>query len=112
MLQRLFTLILLYSSLSSADNGSLLFYGNCTACHIEKGKKVAPHFSEIKGYYKLAHPKKEDFVTQMSQWISSPNKKNAKLQDAIKKFHLMPNLAIDKEILKEITAYLFECEEF
>lgn len=89
-----------------------MFYGNCTACHIEKGKKVAPHFSEIKGYYLLDYPQKEDFIAKMTQWISNPNAKKAKLKDAVKKFHLMPNLSIEKEILKEITAYLFECEEF
>ena len=60
----------------------------------------------------MDYPKKDDFVANMSQWISNPNKQKAKLKDAVQKFHLMPNLAIEKEILKEITAYLFECEEF
>ena len=105
-------IMLLLLNLSHANEGSLLFYGNCTACHMERGKKAAPHFSEIKGYYKLAYPTKEEFVTQMSHWVHAPNIKEAKLHDAIKEFQLMPNIAIEESILREITGYLFDCEEF
>ena len=58
--------LLLVSSLFSDEN-SLLFYGNCIACHGEIRKPSAPHFSEIKGYYKLKYPKKEDFINNMAE---------------------------------------------
>ena len=98
---------------SQADYKRTLFYGNCTSCHIQVGKKSAPHFSEIKGYYLLAYPKREDFIKHLSSWVYKPDKKTAKLQFAIKKFgQVMPYLGIDKEILKDIATYLYDSNEF
>ncbi len=112
-MMRFWLSILLFLSLLHAnDEARLLFYGNCTACHMEVGKKAAPHFSEIKGYYKLAYPSKEAFVSHMTHWVSSPDRNSSKLPDAIKAFQLMPNISVDKMVLEEITAYLFDCDEF
>ncbi len=104
--------IVLLSLLNANDETRLLFYGNCTACHMEVGKKAAPHFSEIKGYYKLAYPTKEAFVSHMSHWVHAPEANSSQLPTAIKKFQLMPNIGIDESILVEISTYLFDCEEF
>ena len=80
---------------------------------MQVGKKSAPNFSMIKGYYIAAYPKKEDFVKNMAKWLSHPNKKDAKLKDAIKKYkQVMPYLGIDYEILKEIASYLYDTDEF
>ena len=80
---------------------------------MQVGKKSAPHFSEVKGYYLLAYPKKKDFVKHLSKWVSNPDKKTAKLPQAIKEYkQVMPYLGIDKEILKEIAEYIYETDEF
>jgi len=80
---------------------------------MQVGKKSAPHFSEIKGYYLLAYPKREDFITHLSNWVHAPNKNTAKLTFAIKEFkQVMPNLGIDKDILQDIAAYLYDTDEF
>ena len=98
---------------SKADYKKTLFYGNCTSCHMQVGKKSAPHFSEIKGYYKVAYPTKKEFVEKLSTWVSHPDKKTAKLPHAIKEYkQVMPYLGIDIEILRDIAEYLYETDEF
>ena len=80
---------------------------------MQVGKKSAPHFSEIKGYYKVAYPTKKEFVKKLSTWVSHPDKKTAKLPHAIKEFkQVMPYLGIDIEILRDIAEYLYETGEF
>jgi hypothetical protein len=108
-------IILLYGVLLGSLFGNenrLLFYGNCIACHGEVGKKVAPHLSEVKGYYLLKYPEKEEFVSHMAQWLSSPNEENALHKEAIKKYKLMPYLAIDLDTLTKIATYIYKCDEF
>ena len=103
--------ILLLSSLSANEN-RLLFYGNCIACHGELGKKVAPHLREVKGFYLLKYPEKKEFVANMAKWLSKPNEKNAQHKEAIKKYKLMPYLAIDLDTLTKIATYIYESDDF
>ncbi len=80
---------------------------------MQEGKKSAPHFSEIKGYYLLAYPTKKEFVDHLSKWVHNPDKKTAKLTSAVKKYkQVMPFLGIDLEILRDIASYLYDSEEF
>ena len=60
--------------------------------------------------YLNAYPKKEDFVKQMSTWVLNPSTKTSIMQDAIKKYELMPHLAYDKQTLAEIAAYIYETD--
>jgi len=108
-------IILLYTLLLGslfANEDKLLFYGNCIACHGEVGKKSAPHFSEVKGYYLLKYPEKEEFVANMATWLSDPNEEKAQHKEAIKKYNLMPYLAIDLDTLTKIATYIYENDEF
>jgi cytochrome c551/c552 len=103
--------VILLGSLFANEN-RLLFYGNCIACHGEVGQKVAPHLSEVKGYYLLKYPEKEEFVSNMAQWLSNPNEENAQDKEAIKKYKLMPYLSIDLETLTKIATYIYDNDEF
>jgi len=111
MKKTLLLLLLTLSSLSANEN-KLLFFGNCIACHGEFGKKSAPHLSEVKGYYLLKYPKKEEFVEHLSSWVAAPNKEDALLSDAIKQYKLMPYLSIELETLKKIADYIYESDDF
>jgi len=102
---------LLFGSLFANEN-KLLFYGNCIACHGELGKKVAPHMSEVKGYYLMIYPEKEEFILNMAEWIFNPNEKNSQHKKAIKKYKLMPYLAIDLDTLTKIATYIYENDDF
>jgi len=80
---------------------------------MQVGKKSAPHFSEIKGYYLIDYPKKEEFVKGIVNFLKNPSKENAKLQNAVKNYkQVMPKLEIDPDILKDIATYLYETDEF
>ena len=96
----------------SADDGKLLFYGNCIACHGELGKPSAPHLAEVKGYYLMKFPKKEEFVENLAKWVFKPNEESALLPDAIKKYKLMPYLSIDLDTLTKIATYIYENDDF
>jgi len=101
-------LIGLFTTNSNAANASLLFYGNCTACHMDIGKKSAPTFIEIKEHYKRAYPAKNDFVKALSSWVFNPNEETSIMQDAVKKYKLMPQLTYDLKVLEEIAAHIYE----
>ena len=110
---KLFLLFYTFLTISLfANENRLLFYGNCIACHGELRNPSAPHFSEIKGYYKMKYPKKEDFIANMAKWVSNPNKERAQLPKAIKKYQLMPYLSIDLDTLTKISTYIYENDDF
>jgi len=111
-LKRLIIFYMLLLSPLLADENRLLFYGNCIACHGELGKKVAPHLREVKGFYLVKYPEKEEFVANMAKWLSKPNEENAQHKEAIKKYKLMPYLAIDLDTLTKIATYIFENDDF
>ena len=96
----------------SADDGKLLFYGNCIACHGELGKPSAPHLSEVKGYYLMKYPNREEFVENLAKWVFKPNEETALLPHAIKKYKLMPYLSIDLDTLTKIATYIYENNDF
>ena len=112
IIKRLILLATLLFNFLSADDGKLLFYGNCIACHGELGKPSAPHLAEVKGYYMMKYPKKEDFVENLAKWVFKPNEESALLIDAIKKYKLMPYLSIDLDTLTQIATYIYENDDF
>ena len=111
-MKKLIFIILIFLNNLLANENKLLFYGNCISCHGEVGKRSAPHFAEIKGYYLVKYPTKKEFVNHLSHWVFKPNKKTALLQDAIKKYNLMPFLSIDLDTLKQIATYIYENDNF
>lgn len=92
----------------SANEASLLFNGNCTMCHHETKSISAPSIKDVQNVYKQKFKKKDEFVAYMSKWVHNPNEKDALMKDAVKKYALMPELGFDKEMLKEISAYIYD----
>ena len=112
IIKRLILINTLLFSFSSADDGKLLFYGNCIACHGELGKPSAPHLSEVKGYYLMKYPNKKEFVENLAKWVFKPNEETAQLPEAIKKYKLMPYLSIDLDTLTKIATYIYDNDDF
>lgn len=90
--------------------GETLFNGNCVTCHALSVPNSAPSTKEIQTAYKKAFDTKEKFVTFMVDWIRKPNSKTAIMQDAVKKYELMPNLGYDRDSLQEIASFLYDVE--
>lgn len=103
-------LIFIFSSLEANDTSSLLFNGNCVTCHKETKTVSAPSMVDIKKRYIDAFSKKEDFVHYMSKWVKNPKIETSLMHDAIKKHELMPDLSLDIEVLKDISAYIYETD--
>jgi hypothetical protein len=97
-------------NLFASNLGSLLFQGNCVACHFETKAVSAPSIIQIKEKYLTAFPDKEDFVEFMSTWVNNPKEETSIMLEAVEKYKLMPLLHYDMESLKEISAYIYETD--
>jgi len=100
----------LFNASLYASNAKLLFNGNCTICHKINKEKTAPSIIKIKQTYKRAFPIKEDFINQMSMWVVSPKSETSIMLQSIDKFKIMPNLAYDISLLKEIANYIYDTD--
>jgi len=65
---------------------------------------------EFKQVYITAFPKKKDFIDYLSKWVVKPNSKTSLMNNAIKKYGLMPELAFDVETLKEVAEYIYDTD--
>lgn len=107
----LFILLPLFmSSLEALESNSLLFHGNCTTCHFETKSVSAPSMMEVRKRYLSAFPNKKEFVKQMAEWVEKPNEERSIMLDAINKYELMPNLAFEKGVLRDIADYIYETD--
>ena len=111
-MKKIVLIVTIFLTTLNADENKLLFYGNCISCHGEIRKPSAPNMLEIKGYYLLKYPTKKEFVKNLSNWVYKPDEKKALLKDAIKKYNLMPLLAIDIDTLRKIATYIYENDDF
>jgi len=107
--QLLFCLIL-SQNLFAGSIGALLFHGNCVTCHNETKSISAPSMAEVRKRYKKAFGNKKEFIAYMSSWVLQPNTQGSIMQDMIDKYELMPQLAFEKEVLEEISAYIYETD--
>ena len=89
---------------------ALLFSGNCVTCHKKNKTESAPSIVKVKEVYKDAFKEKKAFVAYMSKWVANPSEDTSLMHYAIKKHGLMPHLGFDEDILKEITAYIYETD--
>lgn len=104
----LFFIISPYSCNAEAAYRSLLFNGNCATCHHLQKAVSAPSINEIRKRYLQAFPNKNEFVTYMKEWVINPKKETSLMQDKIARYGLMPQLAYQKEVIKEIAEYIYE----
>ena len=103
-------LFLIALHVDASNINSLLFNGNCIACH-EKNKNLsAPSVVEFKKVYKNAFKKEEDFVNYMSKWVANPNEKTSLMDKEVKKYGLMPHLSFDEDVLKDIAKYIYHTD--
>lgn len=97
-------------TLFAGSYGALLLEGNCVTCHNYSENISAPSLQLIKQRYLNAFPNKEDFITNMSNWVLSPNKETSLMHDMIDKYELMPELGYEIDTLQKISQYIYENE--
>ena len=100
----------LFSSSIFADDGSLLFNGNCVTCHNSKRSISAPSMKEVRKRYLSAFSEKEEFVKYMSLFIIKPDENISIMRDKVQKYKIMPILGYEESVAKEIATYIFETQ--
>ena len=103
-------ILIVICNLNASNYNALLFNGNCVTCHFEKKSISAPSAMELQKRYKDAFPIREDFIQYMSTWVQYPNAQTSIMDDAIKKYELMPELGYDLDTLEKISAYLYDTD--
>jgi len=108
LVNRLILPLLITCSIYASDDGLLLFNGNCVTCHHSTKSISAPSMMEVQKHYKRAFGKKEDFVNYMSKWVLKPKQETSIMLDAIDRYSLMPELAFEIEVLREISSFIYD----
>jgi len=98
-------------SSEAASEGLTLVKKKCYACHNPNTKShddiIAPPLIAVKKHYSRAYPAQDEFVREMTNWITNPTKDKALMHGAVNKFRVMPNLAISKEDAEKMANYIY-----
>ena len=103
-------LVQLFASNIFADDGSLLFNGNCVTCHNAEKSISAPSMREIKERYLSTFSEKREFIKYMSLFVIQPDENISIMRDKIQKYKIMPILGYEESVAKEIASYIFETD--
>lgn len=94
------------------DDGYTLMKTNCYVCHNPNTKShdeiLAPPFKAVKMHYGREYDSKEKFVNAVVNWVQHPDENKALMFGAVKRFEVMPKLALPTEDLEKIAAYIYD----
>jgi len=99
-----------------SEKGYALLKQNCFVCHMEKpdpskrGQMIAPPMLRVQEHYKPSYPKKEEFVKAIKTWVNNPTEDKVMMPGAVRKFNLMPKLAVADADLQLIAETLYNID--
>ncbi len=102
------SLLLVAVSNMLADDGALLFNGNCVTCHHINKSISAPSIKVVKERYLSAFSEKKEFVKYMSLFVIQPDENISIMRDKIQEYEIMPILGYEESVAEEIASYIFE----
>lgn len=91
--------------------GKKLMETYCYVCHDAtktEDERLGPPMIAIKKRYIFKDTSKEEFISDMQEWIKNPNAKDAKMFGAVQRFGVMPKLPYPEEDIKQIADYVFD----
>lgn len=91
--------------------GKKLIETNCYVCHsptASHDNRLAPPMIAVKKHYINAETTKEEFTNSVLAWIENPNLEDAKMFGAVKRFGVMPKQPFSKEVILQITDYMYD----
>ena len=91
--------------------GKKLMETNCYVCHsptANQSDRIGPPMIAIKKHYIDSDTSKEEFIASIQAWIKNPNKEDAKMFGAVKRFGVMPKQPFPEETIKVIADYMFD----
>ena len=99
-----------------SEKGYALMKQNCFVCHMEKpapskrGQMIAPPMLRVQEHYKPNYPNKEEFVQAIKTWVNNPTEDKVMMPGAVRKFNLMPKLAVADADLQLIAETLYSID--
>lgn len=109
--------ILLAAQLNTAtadehQAGKALYETNCAACHgatggMDLSKRIAPPIAAVRMHYIETYPEQDAFVKAVSSWVAKQDEANSLMRGAIRKFNLMPPVAVSPEDAQKIAAFIY-----
>lgn len=91
--------------------GKKLMETNCYTCHNPTAghdERIAPPMIAIKKHYIDDNTTKEEFIAAMQTWIKNPNKEDAKMFGAVKRFGVMPKQPFPEKTIEQIADYMYD----
>ena len=74
----------------SASDGKELYGQLCASCHAPNSSpKIAPPIFAVIDHVRQAYPQREDFISQVIEWVDEPKEEVALMPGAIRKFNLI-----------------------
>lgn len=98
---------------NSEHPGKALMQQYCYACHnasTPEADRIAPPMIAIKRHYISEDTTREEFTTELLEWVKEPSEAKAKMFGAVNRFGVMPYQTFPVEDIKLISEYIFDYE--
>lgn len=94
------------------NQGKQLYETYCSSCHglsggMNMGQRVAPPIAAVRFHYIGAYPDKTSFVTAITNWVDKQDVNKSLMPGAIRRFNIMPPIAISREDTQKIASYIY-----
>ena len=106
------TILLLSQAAFAGDNKheevEKLYNISCAVCHGSTGgmgegeTRIAPPISAVRMHYIETYSDEDSFVNAVAGWIEKQDESKSLMRGAIRKFKIMPPIAVSKEDAKKL----------
>ena len=93
--------------------GEKLMKAHCYACHnatTNEENRVAPPMIAIKKRYIFKNTTKQQFISDMQDWIKNPSEEKAKMYGAVNRFGVMSKMYYPEDVIEKIADYMYDNE--
>lgn len=83
----------------------------CYACHnpsTGQNQRIAPPMIAVKKHYISSSITKEQFISDIQEWVKNPSEEKSKMPGAIRNFGLMPYAPFPEETISQIADYIYD----
>ncbi len=110
------SIVLSYSAFANTSDvisGEKLYHTYCSSCHgvnvggMDFSKRIAPPIAAVRMHYKSYYPDEPSFIQAVSNWVADQNPEKSLMRGAIRRFNIMPPVAISKQDASKIAAHIY-----
>jgi len=102
-----------FANTSDVASGEKLYHTYCSSCHginvggMDFSKRIAPPIAAVRMHYKSYYPDETSFIQAVSNWVEDRNPEKSLMRGAIRRFNIMPPVAISKQDAGKIAAHIY-----